>query len=59
LDGKLEAEYQDPEPLPAGKIRIGLGPFTEASTTVLYFDDMTVCGLSAPFVSMPSPVPVP
>jgi hypothetical protein len=59
VDGKLEAEYQDPEPLPVGRIGIGLGPFTEASTTVLYFDDMTVCGLSAPFTSMPLPIPAP
>jgi hypothetical protein len=59
VDGKLEAEYQDSQPLPQGKISMGvMGTFTEASTTILYFDDLTVCGLSAPFTSMAPPVPV-
>jgi hypothetical protein len=59
IDGKQEVEYQDQQPLPPGRIGIFIGPFTEASTTVLYFDNMTVCVLSAPFTSIPAPVPVP
>jgi len=59
IDGNQEVDYQDQQPLPPGRISVSLGPFTEASTTVLYYDDMTVCGLSAPFTSIPAPVPLP
>ena len=57
MDGKLRAQYQDPQPLPNGSIGIWLGPIAEASTTMLYFDNMSVCGLSAPFTSMITPAP--
>jgi hypothetical protein len=57
IDGKQEVDYQDQQPLPPGRISVFLGPITEASTTVLYFDDISVCGLSAPFSSMAAPVP--
>ena len=44
-------EYTDATPLPAGNMGIWIGAFTDKSITVLYFDDMRVCGLSAPFTS--------
>jgi len=59
IDGKLEAEYTDSEPLPAGGIGIWIGPFTDKSITVLYFDNIAVCGLSAPFTSMFTPAVAP
>lgn len=52
IDGKKVMEYTDTAPLPPGDIGIWIGAFTEPSTTVLYFDDISVCGLSAPFASM-------
>ena len=57
IDGKPVIDFTDPEPLPPGHMGIFIGPFTDKSITVMYFDAISVCGLSAPFVSMPSPVP--
>ncbi len=51
VDGKPVIDFTDPEPLPAGGIGIWIGPFTDKSLTVMYFDDIRVCGLSAPFAS--------
>ncbi len=51
IDGKPVIDFTDPEPLPAGGIGIWIGPFTDKSLTVMYFDDIRVCGLSAPFAS--------
>lgn len=52
IDGKKVMEYTDTVPLPPGNIGIWIGAFTEPSTTVLYFDNISVCGLGAPFASM-------
>jgi hypothetical protein len=51
VDGKPVIDFTDPEPLPEKTIGIWIGPFTDKSVTVLYFDDVRVCGLSAPFTS--------
>lgn len=51
LDGKPIIDYTDPEPLPEKTIGIWIGAFTDKSVTVIYFDEIRVCGLSAPFAS--------
>ena len=51
INGVKVIEYTDATPLPAGNMGIWIGEFTDKSITVLYFDDMRVCGLSAPFTS--------
>ena len=56
VDGAPVMSYEDSQPLPAGGIGLELFPAAETST-VVYFDDIAVCGLSAPFVSMPTPEP--
>jgi len=56
VDGKPVIDFTDPEPIPAGGIGIWIGPFTDKSLTVMYFDDIRVCGLNAPFASLPVPV---
>ena len=53
IDGDLFVIYQDPEPLPPGGIRIGVGMEGEPENhTKVYFDDFVVCGLQAPFKSI-------
>jgi len=49
LDGKRLMAYDDPEPLPAGTM--GLELWLKGSETIVYFDNISVCELSAPFVS--------
>ncbi len=48
VDGKRLANYTDPTPLPAGTIGLE-GHILKDANTVYYFDDLSVCGLSAPF----------
>jgi DNA-binding SARP family transcriptional activator len=51
LDGEELLAYQDPNPLPAGTIGIGLGePLAEGS--MVYFDNLSVCELGGPFKSI-------
>ncbi len=57
IDGIPLLDFTDPEPLPAGGIGIWIGPFTDKSLTVMYFDNISVCGLSAPFASILTPAP--
>lgn len=53
LDGKPVATYTDPKPLPPGTIGLELLPSQTAQAgTVISFDSISVCGLSAPFTSM-------
>ncbi|MBE7436457.1 MAG: carboxypeptidase regulatory-like domain-containing protein [Anaerolineales bacterium] len=53
LDGARVSGYRDPKPLPGGGIGLELIPFDNAiEGTVNYFDNISVCGLSAPFTSM-------
>jgi len=52
LDGKEGATWTDPQPWEGGTIN--LEPYPEGEG-VLYFDDFSVCGLSAPFEPIPRP----
>jgi len=52
LNGVSALDVVDPTPLPPGGFEIQKG-----NAGIMYFDAISVCGLSAPFVSMPSPVP--
>jgi hypothetical protein len=54
LDGEKLMYYQDPQPIPPGTI--GLELWLTGSDNILYFDNISVCGLGAPFVSiLPAP----
>jgi len=48
--------YQDPRPLPGGKLGLYVAETTDAES-VAYFDDVSICELTAPFVPMPTPEP--
>lgn len=53
LDGQKNSGYTDPKPLPGGGIGLEFIPFDTAKPgTIVYFDNMSVCGLSAPFASL-------
>jgi hypothetical protein len=52
LDGTDIVDVQDDMPLPPGGFSI-YGP----ESGILYYDAISVCGLSAPFTSLPVPVP--
>ena len=54
LDGTLLVKYNDPDPLPGGPLALALMP-SEPDQSMVYFDNMTVCELSEPFVPMPTP----
>jgi hypothetical protein len=54
LDGAGIVDVQDDMPLPPGGFNIQGG-----KSGILYYDAISVCGLSAPFTSLPAPVPVP
>lgn len=51
LDGKQLLNYKDPDPLPGGKLGLTLWP-SQSDGSMVYFDNLIVCGLSDPFVSM-------
>jgi len=51
IDGVLNMDSTDSAPLPAGGIAIELFPPQEPDT-VVYFDDIRVCELSAPFATI-------
>jgi hypothetical protein len=55
LDGKSLIEYQDPQPWTGGTIN--LEPYPQDESSIVYYDDISVCGLNAPFAPMPTPVP--
>ena len=53
LDGKRIAGYTDPKPLPGGGIGLELLSLDSSKPdTIIYFDNMSVCGLNAPFISL-------
>jgi len=52
LDGKEGATWTDPQPWEGGTIN--LEPYPEGDGA-FYFDDFSVCGLSAPFEPIPRP----
>jgi hypothetical protein len=56
IDGARILKYEDPRPLPGGMINIGVGLFdTPENQSVVYFDDISVCELTSPFVPLPKP----
>jgi hypothetical protein len=56
VDGQMMLEYQDPQPLAPGTIGLEAHIWNDPET-IFYFDDLSVCELSAPFVPMPTPEP--
>ena len=54
MDGTRLMSYEDPQPLPPGTM--GLEFRLKGSDAVVYFDNLAVCELSAPFVSI-APAP--
>ncbi len=53
LDGRKNSAYTDPKPLPGGGIGLALLSFdTSKPDTIVYFDNISVCGLSTPFTSI-------
>lgn len=52
VDGASIMTYEDPVPLPPGTVSLEFWPGDE--THIVYFDDMSICELSAPFAPMPS-----
>jgi hypothetical protein len=54
LDGESVVNEMDDMPLPPGGFSIGRG-----GSGIMYFDAISVCGLSKAFTSIPTPVPVP
>ena len=57
VDGVLNMSYQDPEPLPAGGL--GLEAWLPDESVAFYFDDVSLCELSAPYVPGSTPTPAP
>jgi len=55
LDGQRMLVYEDPKPLPSGTISIRFD--SQGTEYTYYFDDISVCELTAPFVPMPTPKP--
>ncbi|NOQ39680.1 MAG: hypothetical protein GQ562_05115 [Anaerolineales bacterium] len=53
LDGTQLLTYVDPHPLPGGQIGLGLWT-SEYEDSIVYFDNLTVCEMSGPFVSITS-----
>jgi hypothetical protein len=54
VDGQHYVTYVDPQLLPAGTIGLE-GHINNVATTRIYFDDISVCQLNAPFTSLPLP----
>jgi hypothetical protein len=54
LDGRRMLVYQDPVPLPSGTISLDFND-SPGVESVTYFDNISVCELSAPYVPMPTP----
>jgi hypothetical protein len=55
MNGKKMIVYKDKDPFPAGTI--GLEPHF-GNEGVIYYDNLAVCELNAPFTSLPLPTPV-
>ena len=56
LDGDNRISYTDPHPLEGGTIGLEVHLF-EGSNSIYYFDNIAVCGLSAPFETIIIPEP--
>ena len=60
VNGTELLSYDDPQPLPEGYFIIGAGfgdPMEPQAP--IYYDDIVVCQLTAPFMPMPAPEPSP
>jgi hypothetical protein len=56
VDGVPWVQYDDPEPLPEGRLVIGVGmQHTPDVTEKVFFDDMSVCELTSPVTPRPTP----
>jgi hypothetical protein len=55
LDGKEIITYQDPQPWEGGTIN--LEPYPKTDADAVYFDNLAVCELSAPFASIAPATP--
>ena len=55
LDGQRLMAYEDPQPIPSGTI--GLEFRLQGTNSIVYLDDLTVCEMSAPFVSIKPAAP--
>jgi hypothetical protein len=59
-DGTKLMNFIDPIPLTQGTIDLVMAMWDgDDPNAIGYFDNITVCGLSAPFTSLPAPVPMP
>jgi hypothetical protein len=56
LDGNHLVKYNDPQPLPGGALGLELQP-SDYEGSWVYFDNLSVCELSAPYVPKPTPEP--
>lgn len=56
LDGRRVVTYKDPKPLPPGTVAIEVWGSDDEEATA-YFNNLTVCELTAPFETMPAPTP--
>jgi len=56
LNDRMLVSYKDPAPLPAGSINIATYQVIDPEQ-IIYFDNISVCELTAPFVPMPTPEP--
>jgi len=57
VDGLITTEYTDPNLLPPGGIDLEV--WFNNNSAALYFDNISLCELSAPFAPMPTPTPAP
>lgn len=55
-DGLRLFKYTDPNPLPGGGLMME-SPQTSDPDSIVYFNNISVCELTAPFVTMPTPEP--
>lgn len=53
IDDDRILTYNDPDPLPEGRVSIEVKPFVE--NTIVYFDDILLCELTSPYVPLPTP----
>ena len=55
LDGKELLVYNDPQPWTGGTIN--LEPYPQSETEYFFYDNISLCGLTAPFQSISTPTP--
>ena len=56
IDGSRFMTYRDPNPLPGNALGLFVNETTDPES-VAYFDDISICELSEPFVPMPTREP--